>query len=352
MAGNFSFGDYFKAEAIQLAWDCRPSRSTTAATASTATASGSRCFPTTTRRSTSGTSPSASRWSASSSAAWTTTSGRWASPARAVRAASSTTTAAPTTARRAGPRSTKTATSSSGTSCSCRTSAARQSGPGKSDYPILGELPKKNIDTGMGMERMATLLQGVDNLYEIDQTRPILDRRPSLPARSTARTPGTRPPIRPRRRPAAGDRRPRPQRADAHRRRRHAGQRRPRLRAAPHHPPGRPLDAAARLRRASLPELLPVARDCMAPSYPELATDFDRISAYAYAEEDAFRATLRAGTSMFDLAVSGLTKANTTTPRRRPGVPAARHLRLPDRPDPGDGGRAGHRRRRARAFAG
>src|SRR5438270_898549 len=51
-----------------------------------------------------------------------------------------------------------------------------QDGPGKSDYPILGELPKKNIDTGMGMERMATLLQGVDNLYEIDQTRPVLDR--------------------------------------------------------------------------------------------------------------------------------------------------------------------------------
>ncbi|MFN2561630.1 MAG: alanine--tRNA ligase-related protein, partial [Jatrophihabitans sp.] len=49
-------------------------------------------------------------------------------------------------------------------------------GPGKSDFPVLGELPAKNIDTGMGMERMAVLLQGVDNLYEIDQTRPVLDR--------------------------------------------------------------------------------------------------------------------------------------------------------------------------------
>ena len=48
-------------------------------------------------------------------------------------------------------------------------------GPNKGDYEILGELPAKNIDTGMGMERMATLLQGVDNLYEIDETRPILD---------------------------------------------------------------------------------------------------------------------------------------------------------------------------------
>src|SRR6185436_8809030 len=36
----------------------------------------------------------------------------------------------------------------------------------------------------------------------------------------------------------------------------------------------------------ALPGLLPVARDCMAPSYPELAEDFGRISTYAYAEED------------------------------------------------------------------
>src|SRR5581483_6712743 len=54
----------------------------------------------------------------------------------------------------------------------------------------------------------------------------------------------------------------------------------------------------------SLPELLPVARDCMSPSYPDLATDFERISAYAYAEEDAFRRTLRAGTTILDVAVA------------------------------------------------
>ena len=50
-------------------------------------------------------------------------------------------------------------------------------GPGKDDYAILGELPAKNIDTGMGLERMATLLQGVDNLYEIDETCPVLAPR-------------------------------------------------------------------------------------------------------------------------------------------------------------------------------
>ena len=45
-----------------------------------------------------------------------------------------------------------------------------------------------------------------------------------------------------------------------------------------------------------LPELLPVSRDKMAPSYPELAADWERISTVAYAEEDAFRQTLRTGT--------------------------------------------------------
>jgi alanyl-tRNA synthetase len=57
---------------------------------------------------------------------------------------------------------------------------ARGDGPGKEGYPILGELPAKNIDTGMGLERMAALLQGVDNIYEIDTTRGILDRASEL----------------------------------------------------------------------------------------------------------------------------------------------------------------------------
>jgi alanyl-tRNA synthetase len=52
----------------------------------------------------------------------------------------------------------------------------------------------------------------------------------------------------------------------------------------------------------TLPELLPVSRDRMKLSYPELESDWQRISTIAYAEEDAFRQTLRTGTSIFDMA--------------------------------------------------
>ncbi|MYW02394.1 alanine--tRNA ligase [Streptomyces sp. SID3343] len=56
----------------------------------------------------------------------------------------------------------------------------RGAGTGKDDYPILGDLPAQNIDTGLGLERLATILQGVDNLYEIDTSRMILDRAAAL----------------------------------------------------------------------------------------------------------------------------------------------------------------------------
>jgi alanyl-tRNA synthetase len=178
-------------------------------------------------------------------------------------------------------------------------------GPAKSDFDILGELPAKNIDTGMGMERMATLLQGVDNLYEIDETRPILDRAAELTGKVYGAHSGH----------AASESHP----DDV------------RLRVIADHVrsglmligdgvtpsnEGRGYVLRRILRRAvrsmrllgfeepALPHLLPVARDCMAPSYPELAIDFARISTYAYAEEDAFLSTLRTGTSIFDVAVS------------------------------------------------
>ncbi|SDG60206.1 alanine--tRNA ligase [Klenkia brasiliensis] len=179
----------------------------------------------------------------------------------------------------------------------------RGDGEGK-EFPILGELPRKNIDTGMGLERVAFLLQGVDNMYEIDEVAPVLRRAAEL----------------------AGVTYGADHEADV------------RLRVVADHvrsglmlmgdgvTPGnegrgyilrRLLRRAVRAMRLlgvedpALPVLLPVSRDAMSPSYPDLATDFERISAVAYAEEDAFRRTLVAGTALLDTAVGQLKSSGT-----------------------------------------
>ena len=186
----------------------------------------------------------------------------------------------------------------------------RGEGTGKEDFEILGELPNKNIDTGMGMERVAYLLQGVNNMYEIDEVRPIIDRASELTGKrygaSSGRTAESAHPDDVRFRVIADH-----------------------VRTAlmligdgvvPSNE-GRGYVLRRIMRRAirsvrllgyedrALPELLPVARDCMSSSYPELASDFERISSYAYGEEDAFRATLRQGTTILDTAVADVKKA-------------------------------------------
>jgi alanyl-tRNA synthetase len=149
----------------------------------------------------------------------------------------------------------------------------------------------------MGLERVAYLLQGVDNLYEIDQVYPVIDHAAQLAGRRY------------------GD-----QHEDD-----------VRLRVVGDHvrsglmlitdgvTPGneargyvlrrllRRVVRAMRLLGVTepvLPELLPASRDLMAESYPEVAADWARISQIAYAEEDAFRRTLATGTQIFDLAVA------------------------------------------------
>jgi alanyl-tRNA synthetase len=166
----------------------------------------------------------------------------------------------------------------------------------KEDFRIVGDLPRKNIDTGMGLERVAYLLQGVNNLYEIDEVAPVLRRGAELAGVTYGKS----------------------HEDDVQ------------LRVVADHvrsglmligdgiTPGnegrgyilrrllrRAISSMKRLGvdEATLPELLPVSRDAMSPSYPELATDFDRISAVAYAEEEAFRRTLTQGTTLFDTAV-------------------------------------------------
>ncbi|GMA85146.1 hypothetical protein GCM10025868_03960 [Angustibacter aerolatus] len=72
----------------------------------------------------------------------------------------------------------------------------------KDDFTVAGPLPSRNIDTGMGLERVAYLLQGVDNLYEIDEVYPVIERA-AEPVRTSLRR-GPR-----RRRPHARGERPR-----------------------------------------------------------------------------------------------------------------------------------------------
>jgi alanyl-tRNA synthetase len=175
----------------------------------------------------------------------------------------------------------------------------------KEDFDLAGELPKKNIDTGMGLERMASILQGVDNMYEIDEIRPVLDKAVELTGKRYGINTSH----------IASESHP----DDV------------RLRVIADHvrtglmlisdgvTPGndgrgyvlrRILRRAIRAMRllgfeeAALPHLLPVARDCMAPSYPEVADDFDRISQYAYGEEEAFLSTLGKGTTILDTAIT------------------------------------------------
>jgi alanyl-tRNA synthetase len=48
----------------------------------------------------------------------------------------------------------------------------------------LTDLPAKNIDTGMGLERMAAILQGVDSVFDTDLLRPLVDLAEELSGRT------------------------------------------------------------------------------------------------------------------------------------------------------------------------
>jgi alanyl-tRNA synthetase len=165
----------------------------------------------------------------------------------------------------------------------------------KSDFDVRGPLPSRNIDTGMGLERVAYLLQDKHNMYEIDEMFPVIEKAVELSGRPY----GVNPQDDVRFRVVADHVR--------------SGM----MLIADGVTPGneargyvlrRLLRRAVRSMRLlgvedrTLPELLPVSRDKMQLSYPEVRSDWERISTIAYAEEDAFRQTLRTGTTIFDLA--------------------------------------------------
>ena len=170
------------------------------------------------------------------------------------------------------------------------------------DFPILGDLPQQNIDTGMGLERVAFLKQGVQNIYEIDQIRPVLDRAAELSGRSYGSN----------------------QDDDV------------RMRVVADHVrsglmlmsdgvtpsnEGRGYILRRLLRRTvrsmrllgvdapTFETLFPASRDAMKAAYPEVLTDFSRISNLALAEEETFLRTLASGTTILDVAVSKIQKA-------------------------------------------
>ncbi|HEX5255226.1 MAG TPA: alanine--tRNA ligase [Mycobacterium sp.] len=179
----------------------------------------------------------------------------------------------------------------------------RGEGTGKADFEILGPLPRKNIDTGMGVERVAFILQGVHNVYETDLLRPVID--------------------------TAAARAPRGYDAGNH-------DDDVRYRVIADHSrtaailigdgvtPGndgrgyvlrrllRRVIRSAKLLGIEGPivgDLMATVRDAMGPSYPELVADFDRIRRIAVAEETAFNRTLAAGSKLFD-EVAGATKSS------------------------------------------
>ena len=181
----------------------------------------------------------------------------------------------------------------------------RGAGGGKDGYPILGELPAKSIDTGLGLERTAALLQGVENIYEIDTTIQILNRAVELTgvkygaseksdvslrviadhARTSAMligdgvTPGNE---------------------------------------------GRGYVLRRMMRRTIrnmrllgsmdpiMSELTVAAIGAMGPQYPELVSDKNRILAVSASEEESFLQTLKSGTQIFDLSSAALKKSKSS----------------------------------------
>ena len=207
----------------------------------------------------------------------------------------------------------------------------------------------KNIDTGMGLERVAYLLQGVDNLYEIDEVYPVLDRAAELAGKRYGAATHDR------RRAAAGRRRPRAQRADADQRRRHARA----TRRAATCCAGCCAARSARCgcsasRTRCCPSCCRSAATRWRRPTPSWRTGFGRISPARLRRGGDVPADAARRHHDPRHARSGDDQDGRAA-RRSSGdarLPAARHLRLPDRPDPRDGRRAGPRRSTRRASAG
>ena len=175
----------------------------------------------------------------------------------------------------------------------------RGDGGDKNSFPIVGELPAKNIDTGLGLERTAALLQGVDNIYEIDTTKIILDKASALTKVKYGKDESSDISLR-----VVAD---------------HA--RTAMMLIGDGVTPGnegRGYVLRRMMRRTIrnmrllgsqdlvMGELIKSSIKAMGAQYPELVSGSDRILAIAEAEEDSFIQTLESGTTIFDLAADQL----------------------------------------------
>ncbi|MBC7279433.1 MAG: alanine--tRNA ligase [Nocardioides sp.] len=176
----------------------------------------------------------------------------------------------------------------------------------KYDVDIDGSLPQKSIDTGLGLERVAYLMQGKANMYETDVVFPVIEKAMELTGKKYG---------------AAYE--------DDVRFRVVADHVRSSLMligdgVTPGNE-GRGYVLRRLMRRAirnmrllgyedpAMPELLPISRDKMGETYTDLHSEWDRIKRVADAEEEAFRKTLAAGTQIFDLAATEVKSSGATT---------------------------------------
>lgn len=184
----------------------------------------------------------------------------------------------------------------------------RGEGIGKDDFEILGDLPKKNIDTGLGVERLAMLLQGVENFYETDQVRPVLDAASKLSGKKYH-----------------GSESPEDEGYEDDVRMRVVADhiRSSLMLIADGVTPsneGRGYILRRLMRRAiramrllgvtepCLPVLFPASCEAMKGAFPYVGDDFERISRIAYAEEKAFLHTIETGTERLEEAVAAAKK--------------------------------------------
>ena len=178
----------------------------------------------------------------------------------------------------------------------------RGEGGGKESFPILGELPAKNIDTGLGLERTAALLQGVENIYEIDTTQHILNCASNLSGVAYGKAIASDVSLR-----VIAD---------------HA--RTATMLIGDGVTPGnegRGYVLRRMMRRTTrnmrllgaddrnMIELVKASIEAMGPQYPELQSDSGRILKVAEAEEDSFLQTLKSGTLIFDQRSASLKKS-------------------------------------------